>query len=120
MWVKSEMQTETEKPKARTEAKTDIPKKAHGEVAAEKAQRQAEKAKDEDDSKDQTSGAAGDDEDQPEPSGHTSPSGTTVTGKPISSSSSATTWLRLKPGWTDAPLQRTRSGRPNCTRSATL
>ena len=70
-----------EPPKDRTEAKTAIPKKAHGKAAAEKAKKRDEKAKDEDDSKDQTGGAAGDDEDQPEPSGHTSPSGTTVTAR---------------------------------------
>ena len=55
----------------RTETKTDIPKKAHGEVAAGKAQKQAEKAKDEDDGKDQTSGAARDCQDQNETSGQT-------------------------------------------------
>jgi hypothetical protein len=79
MWADSETK---EPPKDRTEANTDIPKKAHGKAAAEKAKKRAEKAKDEDDSTDQTGGAAKDSQDQNETSGQTSPSGTTVTVSP--------------------------------------
>ena len=79
MWADSETK---EPPKDRTEAKTDPPKKAHGKAAAEKAKERAEKAKDQDDSKDQTGGAAKNSQDQNETSGQTSPSGTTVTVSP--------------------------------------